>query len=109
MQVIVCGGRDANQPDVVWSWLDVWLNRKSLKATDIILMVEDMSGVAAFAKEWAEVHGVRVIVGPYDWKAATHLIAFPGSWGPTLLKAKDHRVSVAIARQVIYKNTNGGL
>lgn len=92
-KVIVCGGRDYYDADLVAEWLDLYL------CHDVIVVHGDAAGADRLCAWWAQKHGHQVIAVPADWKKKgkaagpirnklmldvhkpTLVIAFPGGNG----------------------------
>jgi hypothetical protein len=126
MKVIVCGGRDFDDRNFIYSWLDKLFAPSygdsteaqpwRLPRPDLILVLGGARGVDSIAEDWAVVNWVRQIVYPADW--ARHgrkagilrniemleaerpemVVAFPGGNGTAHMCRIAEEAGVAVLR-----------
>lgn len=124
MRVLVCGGRDFDDEDVLFSSLNQ-LNDHLLKyfGVKITVIIEgDAHGADKLAGKWADTNAVEKMVFPAEWKMhgksagairnrkmivegrPNLVLAFPGGSGTTMMinMAKDAKISV-IRVQIKYE------
>lgn len=109
MRVLVCGGRDYKEKDVLWNVLD------NIGPPEITCIISGMAkGADTFAAEWAKRFGFKLEEYWADWKAHGKaagpirnqqmidegkpdlVIAFPGGNGTAdmVRRAKKHNIEV---------------
>ena len=122
MKVIVCGGRDFNDREAVFSVMDLLLETHGM--FDLIHGACP-TGADALADEWARERGVKVVKFPADWSqgrkagpvrnyqmavsGAEMCVAFPGGRGTAdmVRRAKDFDMTIVevdpATREVVVK------
>jgi len=106
-KIIVCGGRDFTDKEVVWGYLD------KLHAVSLVI-TGGARGADKLADQWAEERGIARAILPANWngegRGAGHIrnkrmldlmephfvVAFPGGRGTQSMvkKARDYKVKV---------------
>ncbi len=109
MKVLVTGGRDFNDAEMVWRVL----GELHAKYKFTLLVHGDARGLDRIAGQWAENAGIEVLACPADWKAHGRaagpmrnkqmlehkpelLVAFPGGRGTADMVRKAERSSLLV-------------